>query len=967
MSDGRPAGGTARQTGNKTPRKVQWLDKDQIEPSHALDEHNRDPAALKELTDALERHKSEKKPAPRIHFFPPPRPDPRFPSRGTLPRIDTGVEYTHASSTNTTGSPVSSPGHSTPGSPRPETGDRFVPGNFIGAGETAGLPSNGNPDDIARESAKQVVRSHTRKRGLFGIGLRKRKGTSSAPAALSEKVSKTHTPVRSRDFATSSTPLVRDIESSGGREEFSRTGLGGGVLSALLTLYDEQNGNGYGSGYSTPGGYLSSGPSTRSSFDEAPSRPWVDSPAIPQPSVQPLTQARHESIVSTGDVSEASPSSPPESADPILPNKPKPSLTAKILKTFDLHGEPKRPIQARNAGGVVGSLIASSGNISGAAAPAPSQVQPNVKRPGFHLSRYSHDNLQELVKAKSTAPPPMSRPKSMQFEPGHLASGTSPESGDTSPTSSTPSRPATPKWKPNFTLKDFPSGMTKLASAVSTPASELGKEAGDYFTGFFSEKPEKKKETAEERKKRKNKKRREAEIYITRHVAEIMARQEFICKLARAMMMFGAPSHRLQPQIQTTARVLEIEMSCIYLPDLMLLSFDDNVTSTSNIKFIRQGSGLDLTKLDDAYQLYWKVIHDKVSVSEASQALDTIMRERQLYRPWQLCVFGGLCSASICITGFSGSFIDALVSFPMGVALVAIQLISVRNELYSNIFEISVATLFSFISAALATSGLFCYSALASSSVVLILPGFIVLLGSLELITRNLISGSVRLCYAVVYSLFLAFGLAMGAQAFEKISGRKVLRLDDVQCSSTHLSSRPWFIRPPSQWWYFLTVPMFATALSLRNFAPWNRRELPLLVIVASAGWVTNHFVSLYFVGQSDMSAAVGAFAVGLISNIYARFFSGNAFVVMITGILFQVPSGLGNGGLLTYVEQVSSTAANGTSTDSGASNSANISGFQTALQLISVAIGLAIGLSISLFVVHPIQSRRLRGGVFSL
>ena len=96
-------------------------------------------------------------------------------------------------------------------------------------------------------------------------------------------------------------------------------------------------------------------------------------------------------------------------------------------------------------------------------------------------------------------------------------------------------------------------------------------------------------------------------MQITRHVAEIIQRQEFILKLARAMMMFGGPTHRLQAQMQSTARVLDIELSCMYLPDVMLISFDDAATSTSNIKFIRQSSALDIGKLQEAHKLYWKV------------------------------------------------------------------------------------------------------------------------------------------------------------------------------------------------------------------------------------------------------------------------------------------------------------------------------------------------------------------------
>lgn len=81
-------------------------------------------------------------------------------------------------------------------------------------------------------------------------------------------------------------------------------------------------------------------------------------------------------------------------------------------------------------------------------------------------------------------------------------------------------------------------------------------------------------------------------------MAEILQRQEFILKLARAMMMFGGPSHRLVAQIQSTGHVLDLELSCMYLPDVMLISFEDTSTGTSNVKFIRQGEGVGRGRLD---------------------------------------------------------------------------------------------------------------------------------------------------------------------------------------------------------------------------------------------------------------------------------------------------------------------------------------------------------------------------------
>ncbi len=110
-------------------------------------------------------------------------------------------------------------------------------------------------------------------------------------------------------------------------------------------------------------------------------------------------------------------------------------------------------------------------------------------------------------------------------------------------------------------------------------------------------------------------------------------------------------------------------------------------------------------------------------------------------------------------SAFYGSFIDALISIPLGVLLIGIQLLAAKNDLYSNVFEITVAVINSFLAAALASTKVFCFTAVMSSSIVLILPGFIVLMGSLELASRNITSGSVRIAYSILYSLLLGFGI----------------------------------------------------------------------------------------------------------------------------------------------------------------------------------------------------------------
>lgn len=105
--------------------------------------------------------------------------------------------------------------------------------------------------------------------------------------------------------------------------------------------------------------------------------------------------------------------------------------------------------------------------------------------------------------------------------------------------------------------------------------------------------------------------------------------------------------------------------------------------------------------------------------------------------------------------------------------LIRTRLWIVLGGMSDGIRRISVATVTSFIARGLSTTQYFCYPALASSGVVLILPGYAIrecsvlslemlrsycgyiVCGSLELASKNIVTGSVRMVYAIIYSLFL--------------------------------------------------------------------------------------------------------------------------------------------------------------------------------------------------------------------
>lgn len=478
---------------------------------------------------------------------------------------------------------------------------------------------------------------------------------------------------------------------------------------------------------------------------------------------------------------------------------------------------------------------------------------------------------------------------------------------------------------------------------------------------------------------------------ITLHVAAILQRQEFLLKLARALMMFGAPTHRIETQMQATARILDVQLRCIYFPSLMLVSFGDDLTHTSDTRFIKQPTLLDLcmycrcatgcfrntprliqnradplqtARLTDMHSIWSNTVRDKIGVEEASRQLDELMRRKPVINRYFMVLIGGLCSSMICAgpMGFNGSFVDCLLAFPLGALLVWAQS-SIKAELFSNVFEICFAGLNSFICAAAyqnGTSGI-CYAAVTPASIVLILPGYIFLSGSLELQSKSLIAGSVRLVYGFLYSLFLGFGLSIGALVYTFFSGEVIDASNDANCARSH-DRDEWYFKTVGIYYAFLCVPCYAMGLSLRNYAKPVRKEFYVMVLIACCGWLVVHFSGKRSALQNrqDFTAMLGSLTVGVISSLYGVFFDGRSFVVAVPGILYMLPSGWQGGGLLAFAN-TNYTHDNQSSVTAKSSIS---SGFQVAESLLSVALGLSVGLfSATLLSFYLLGGSRGRGG----
>jgi len=514
--------------------------------------------------------------------------------------------------------------------------------------------------------------------------------------------------------------------------------------------------------------------------------------------------------------------------------------------------------------------------------------------------------------------------------------------------------------------------------------------------------------------------RMEDEIRITVHIAETIARQRYLMKLCKALMQYGAPTHRLEEYMNMSARVLEIDAQFLYIPGSMIMSFDDPSTHTTEVKLVKVAQGLDLGKLRDVHEVYKEVVHDRIGVEEATARLKEVTSRGPKHNKWFLIPIYGLASVCVGPFAFSARLIDLPIAFLLGCILGVLQLVvAPRSDLYANVFEICAAVITSFLARAFGSinhGNTFCFSALAQSSIALILPGYTVLCASLELQSRSIVAGSVRMVYAIIYSLFLGFGITIGTAVYGIIDHNAV---SETTCQN-----------PVPKYWFFFFVPGFTMCLIIINQAKW--KQAPIMMFIAFVGYLVNYFSAERFAGNTQVSNTLGALAIGVIANLYSRIGArlenrgldlwedtlrpywkafkkqvlrikskakttakmeeglasdteslfvrqtrrvgyGLAAAAMLPAIFVQVPSGLAVSGSLVSgiasANQITGNATNGSTVVNATTLALSGTGlnsiaFNVGYSVIQVAIGITVGLFLSAIVVYPFGKKR--SGLFS-
>lgn len=419
----------------------------------------------------------------------------------------------------------------------------------------------------------------------------------------------------------------------------------------------------------------------------------------------------------------------------------------------------------------------------------------------------------------------------------------------------------------------------------------------------------------------------EEKLRITFAVADILQRQDYVLRLARAMIKYGAPSHRLEDAVDHTARTLELNLQCVYLPNVMVVAFTDYETHTSETHLLKVSAGLDMYKFAQVHQVLKMVTHASMPVEEAIMKLDAINTEKDIWPRWANILCYALASFCTAPMFFKGGWIDAGVSFAIGGAVGLMNWLAEKVPSYAHIVEVTMSVLVAFVAEALHNTNV-CRSSIKMAGIVILLPGYTITCSILELSSRHMISGSVRLFYAIIFSLLLGYGLTIGASIWKMIDPKS--QVADV----TGLC--PESLDPK---WNILFVPMFACTLLIWLKA--HPRQWPLAIFLSTLGYAVSYSISTYTTAGTEVSSAMASFAIGFSGNVYQRVTHQLTFQAVVCAIFFLVPGSMGLKGAMAWF----------TNDMAG--------GVNFALQMVITAIAISVGLFASALVVYPMGKAR--------
>lgn len=361
-------------------------------------------------------------------------------------------------------------------------------------------------------------------------------------------------------------------------------------------------------------------------------------------------------------------------------------------------------------------------------------------------------------------------------------------------------------------------------------------------------------------------------------LAERTRRKELVVRLGSALHRFGAPAHRLELALENVARRLGLEANFLSTPTSLICAFEDGGERATILERLEVGS-VDLHRIGALDDLAAQIASGELDTAQAFDEIRALELQPSFYSgPFRIMASGLATSTAAVILG--GAAVEVLLTLLVGLLVGALTELGAVWDRMSRLVPVASAFLVALFCGAVQRglpgleplSDAFSVPTVLVASLITLVPGLGVTVSVSELAQGSLVSGSARLFGAVLVFLMLGFGVALGSGA----SG-----LEIVESSS----------RVVLPLWTVLSCVAVA-GLSFVVLFNAAARDVPWIVTIG----LLTFLVTRLGTGRLglELGTFAGAFAVGVLSNLFSRLTGRPAMIPRVPAVFLLVPGALG-------------------------------------------------------------------------
>ncbi|MBK9072181.1 MAG: threonine/serine exporter family protein [Myxococcales bacterium] len=355
---------------------------------------------------------------------------------------------------------------------------------------------------------------------------------------------------------------------------------------------------------------------------------------------------------------------------------------------------------------------------------------------------------------------------------------------------------------------------------------------------------------------------------------------EFVLDLGRVLHRYGTPAHRLEDALQVVSRKLGLSADYFSTPTALIVSFG-KPSDLRTTMMAMDAPENNMDKLAKADRLADQVIAGKVDVVDATARLHDIERAPDEWNaPTSIAAYGA-AAGSVAVL-FAGGWREVVVATFIGTLIGGLEHLMSRDRQRLQIYELVSAVMAALVAGAAARLWPMSSSLVTMAAIVVLLPGLMLTTAMSELATKHLISGTARMFAAITVLLQVVVGVAIGELLAQQLFAANAVRAQALPA---------WALWPA----------LLVAAIAMAGLVQANRRVLGWIIVAAFAGYLGKTLGSSVL--GNNLGALLGAFVLGMLTNLYARLLSRPSQVVQVPAVLILVPGSMGYRGFDALLE----------------------------------------------------------------